>query len=182
MGNCRTLSDARFCQAVAAAARTSISHYEAPSRGTWRLLHTTFNSFIWSASKMQRSSLPGTTLPGGYSCEQTLLILPEFPFISPGGRLRQLTYTTSAARVSTHFLFLGSCRYVEGSIGHAVLLLLSWVSAVRCVPQSIDRLPYRHGPLSATCTVMTQQACDDILSSKRSRASSIRCKLQVRAP
>ncbi len=37
----------------------------------------------WSASKTQISSEPGTRVPGGYIWEHTLLMLPDFPFISP---------------------------------------------------------------------------------------------------
>ena len=37
----------------------------------------------WSASKTQMSSEPGTRVPGGYSWEHTLLMLPDLPFISP---------------------------------------------------------------------------------------------------
>lgn len=37
----------------------------------------------WSASKTQMSSEPGTRVPGGYIWEHTLLMLPDFPFISP---------------------------------------------------------------------------------------------------
>ncbi len=37
----------------------------------------------WSASKTQMSSEPGTRVPGGYIWEHTLLMFPDFPFISP---------------------------------------------------------------------------------------------------
>ena len=40
-------------------------------------------------------------MPGGYSCDSTLLRLPLFPLISPGGRTRPLTYTKSARPCST---------------------------------------------------------------------------------
>ena len=46
----------------------------------------------WSASKTQISSDPGTRVPGGYIWEHTLLMLPDFPFISPASTVSLSLY------------------------------------------------------------------------------------------
>ena len=47
----------------------------------------------WSASKTQMSSDPGTRVPGGYIWEHTLLMFPDFPFISPAPNSKSITVT-----------------------------------------------------------------------------------------
>lgn len=83
----------------------------------------------WSASKTQMSSDPGTRVPGGYSWAHTLLMLPDFPFISPASLCDSLRLRSPLLKLDDEVRDKQQDRVLSKTQGY-VCKNISWKEAV----------------------------------------------------